>query len=87
MNLFWKHNHVRNSVLQDNLWQLLQYTESDLYHAGIKGNISRATLSYANNHRDSKVFEDFYFRLLDYYKKLVDPSLMKSEGKNLKLIA
>lgn len=60
--------------------------ESDLYHAGIKGNISRATLSYANNHRDSKVFEDFYFRLLDYYKKLVDPSLMKSEGKNLKLI-
>mgnify|MGYP002711341630 CR=1 FL=1 len=39
--------------------------ESDLYHAGIKGNISRATLSYANNHRDSKVFEDFYFRLLD----------------------
>ena len=39
--------------------------ESDLYHPGIKGNISRATLSYANNHRDSKVFEDFYFRLLD----------------------
>ena len=37
----------------------LRAVPTKLYHLGIRGTISRATLAYANEHRDWRVFADF----------------------------
>lgn len=37
----------------------LRAQQSKLYHMGFRGRISRATLAYANEHRDWRIFADF----------------------------
>lgn len=44
--------------------------DKKLYHAGIKGNISRSTLAYANNKRNWKLYHDFAQVLIKEAKKL-----------------
>lgn len=60
-------------------------SDGDLYHAGIRANITRTNLAHANEKRPCKVFQNFYFHLLDYYKFLCGKKSQR-EGKNLKLI-
>jgi len=37
----------------------LRVQQSRLYHMGFRGRVSRATLAYANEHRDWRIFGDF----------------------------
>ena len=37
----------------------LRVQQSKLYHMGIRGQVSRSTLAYANEHRDWRIFGDF----------------------------
>ena len=37
----------------------LRVQQSKLYHMGFRGRVSRATLAYANEHRDWRIFADF----------------------------
>ena len=37
----------------------LRAVPAKLYHLGIRGAVSRATLAYANEHRDWRIFADF----------------------------
>lgn len=41
-----------------------------LYHLGIRGNISRSTLAYANDTRDWRIYEDFAYKLIAKAQKL-----------------
>lgn len=66
---------IENAIASDN----------DLYHAGIKSNVTRTNLAHANESRPSEVFRKFYFHLLDHYKFLSGKGSRKEE-KNLKLI-
>ena len=66
---------IENAIASDN----------DLYHAGIKSNITRTNLAHANESRPSEVFQKFYFHLLDHYKLLCGRE-SKKEEKKLKLI-
>lgn len=38
---------------------------SSFYHLGLTSEIKRSTLSYANKHRDSKLFEDLFYHLIN----------------------
>ena len=60
-------------------------SDNDLYHAGIKSNVTRTNLAHANEKRPCKVFQKFYFHLLAHYKFLCGRGSRKEE-KNLKLI-
>ena len=60
-------------------------SDNDLYHAGIKSNVTRTNLAHANEKRPSEVFQKFYFHLLEHYKFLCGRGSRKVE-KNLKLI-
>lgn len=60
-------------------------SDGDLYHAGIRANITRTNLAHANEKRPCTVFQNFYFHLLDHYKFLCGKK-SRREGKNLKLI-
>ena len=60
-------------------------SDNDLYHAGIKSNVTRTNLAHANEKRPCKVFQKFYFHLLERYKFLCGRGSRKEE-KNLKLI-
>ena len=60
-------------------------SDGDLYHAGIRANITRTNLAHANEKRPCTVFQNFYFHLLDHYKLLCGKK-SRREGKNLKLI-
>ena len=66
---------IENAIASDN----------DLYHAGIKANITRTNLAHANKHRSCSVFQKFYFHLLDHYK-IIAGKESQNEEKNLKLI-
>jgi len=48
----------------------LRAQEEKLYHCGIKGKVSRSTLSDANDNRDYRIFQDFGFLLIKEAKKL-----------------
>jgi len=41
-----------------------------LYHSGFRGRVSRSTLADANEHRDSRLFEDFAHVLIDLARPL-----------------
>lgn len=41
-----------------------------LYHLGIRGNVSRSTLAYANNTRDWRIYENFAYKLIAAAQKL-----------------
>ena len=43
---------------------------NDIYHAGIRANITRTNLAHANEKRPCYIFQKFYFHLLDHYKFL-----------------
>lgn len=60
-------------------------SDNDLYHVGIKANITRTNLAHANESRPCTVFEKFYFHLFEHYKILSGKGFKKEE-KNLKLI-
>lgn len=66
---------IENAIASDN----------DLYHAGIRSNITRTNLAHANESRRSEVFQKFYFHLLGHYKILCGRGRWKEE-KNLKII-
>ncbi|MCI7564940.1 MAG: IS4 family transposase [Treponema sp.] len=66
---------IENAIASDN----------DLYHAGIRANITRTNLAHANEKRPCYIFQKFYFHLLDHYKFLRGKGKRKEE-KNLKLI-
>ena len=66
---------IENAIASDN----------DLYHAGIKSNITRTNLAHANESRSSEVFRKFYFHLFEHYKLLCGRGSRKEE-KSLKLI-
>lgn len=38
---------------------------SSFYHLGLTSEIKRSTLSYANTHRDSKLYEDLFYHLVE----------------------
>jgi len=48
----------------------LRSLKNKLYHMGIRGNISRSTLAYANEKRDWRIYEDFAQILIHEAKKL-----------------
>jgi hypothetical protein len=48
----------------------LRAMEPKLYHAGIRGNISRSTLADANEKRDWRIFRDFAHVLIDLARRL-----------------
>lgn len=60
-------------------------SDNDLYHAGIKANITRTNLAHANANRNPIIFQKFYFHLLEHYKFLAGKKA-KRETQNLKLI-
>lgn len=60
-------------------------SDNDLYHAGIRANITRTNLAHANEKRPCTVFQNFYFHLLDHYKFLCGKN-GRRERKKLKLI-
>lgn len=66
---------IENAIASDN----------DLYHAGIRSNITRTNLAHANESRRCEVFQKFYFHLLGHYKILCGRGRWKEE-KNLKII-
>lgn len=66
---------IENAIASDN----------DLYHAGIRANITRTNLAHANEKQPCDIFQKFYFHLLDHYKFLRGKGKRKEE-KNLKLI-
>ena len=39
---------------------------NDIYHAGIRANITRTNLAHANEKRPCYIFQKFYFHLLDH---------------------
>ena len=61
-------------------------SDNDLYHAGVSSKITRTNLAHANSSRPCKVFQQFYFYLLNYYKSMTGKSTFDKETKNLKLI-
>lgn len=54
----------------------LRSATGDLIHLGINRPPSRSSLSYLNQHRDSDLFKDIYFSLLEE----LEPSLIKSRA-------
>jgi len=48
----------------------LRSLKNKLYHMGIRGNISRSTLAYANEKRDWRIYADFAQMLIHEAKKL-----------------
>ncbi|GAG18452.1 unnamed protein product, partial [marine sediment metagenome] len=48
----------------------LRSLKNKLYHMGIRGNISRSTLAYANEKRDWRIYADFAQILIHEAKKL-----------------
>lgn len=52
---------IENTIASDN----------DLYHTGIRANVTRTNLAHANENRPSGVFQKFYFHLLEHYKFLM----------------
>lgn len=54
----------------------LRSATGDLRHLGINRPPSRSSLSYLNQHRDSDLFKDIYFSLLEK----LEPSLIKSRA-------
>ncbi|MCR5623587.1 MAG: DUF4372 domain-containing protein [Treponema sp.] len=51
---------IENTIASDN----------DLYHTGIRANVTRTNLAHANENRPSGVFQKFYFQLLEHNKFL-----------------
>ena len=66
---------IENTIASDN----------DLYHTGIRANVTRTNLAHANENRPSEVFQKFYFHLLEHYKFLCS-GRGRQEEKRLKLI-
>lgn len=48
----------------------LRSRQSQLYHLGIRGNVSRSTLAYANEKRSWKIYEELAYRLIFKARKL-----------------
>ncbi len=48
----------------------LRSLKNKLYHMGIRGNVSRSTLAYANEKRDWRIYADFAKILIHEAKKL-----------------
>jgi len=48
----------------------LRAMQSKLYHAGIRGNVSKSTLSDANENRDWRIYADFSLVLIQIARKL-----------------
>lgn len=48
----------------------LQAMEPKLYHAGLRGNVSKSTLGDANKNRDCRIYEDFARALISRARKL-----------------
>ena len=48
----------------------LRSLKNKLYHMGIRGNVSRSTLAYANEKRDWRIYADFAQTLIHKAKKL-----------------
>ena len=48
----------------------LRSMQPKLYHMGIRGNIARSTLAYANENRDWRIYCDFAQVLIDQARKL-----------------
>lgn len=48
----------------------LRSMKNKLYHMGIKGNVSRSTLAYANENRDWRIYADFAQVLIHYAREL-----------------
>src|SRR4030042_6843740 len=49
---------------------LVRSLKNKLYHMGIRGNVSRSTLAYANEKRDWRIYADFAQTLIHKAKKL-----------------
>jgi hypothetical protein len=61
-------------------------SDNDLYHSGVTSKITRTNLAHANNSRPCKVFQQFYFNLLRYYKSITGKNTFEKGTKSLKLI-
>lgn len=59
-------------------------SDNNLYHAGVSTYITRPNLAHANEKRPCKVFQKFYFHLIEHYKFLSGRGSRKGM-KNLKL--
>ncbi len=61
-----------------------------LYHIGLSAAPKRSTISYANQHRDSKVFEETYHKLYQtYFNEILDSlhsPILKGLSKPVKII-
>jgi len=60
-------------------------SDNDLYHAGVSSHITRTNLAHANEKRPCRIFQKFYFHLIEHYKFLCGRG-SRMEMKNLKLI-
>ncbi len=48
----------------------LRAQQSKLYHLGIRGNVARSTIAYANEHRDWRIYHDFAHILIAQARSL-----------------
>ena len=69
-----------NSVLD--ISHGLQSIAGNLNHLGVKKAPCKSSISYINRNRDSSLFKDFYFQLLDYFRSR--HNFQRSAHKRLK---